>query len=132
VTDKPTSLDLEFRPEPEVIRSARDAANILESEIPQEKVDDVRLLVSELVTNAVRHGHLRPNDDWVRLRLRYDDDKLRVEVSDPGDGFNVPASPDQLSESGWGMYLLQQLADRWGVSSGGETRVWFELDLPHP
>ena len=56
---------------------------------------------------------------------------LRVEVHDPGGGF-VPSapSPDPARPSGWGLYLVAELADRWGVDSDERTRVWFELDRP--
>ena len=81
---------------------------------------DVRLLVSELVTNAVRHANLATGD-VIELVVELADHKLRVEVHDPGGGF-VPSapSPDPARPSGWGLYLVAELADRWGVDSDDE------------
>ena len=89
---------------------------------------DVRLLVSELVTNAVRHANLAPGD-VILLVIDLEDSVLRVEVHDPGGGFipRAPA-PDPARPSGWGLYLVEELADRWGVDSDDSTLVWFELD----
>jgi anti-sigma regulatory factor (Ser/Thr protein kinase) len=91
---------------------------------------DVRLLVSELVTNAVRHANLAAGD-VILLVIDVGDQMLRVEVHDPGGGF-VPTAPapDPARPSGWGLYLVAELADRWGVDSDDRTLVWFELDRP--
>jgi anti-sigma regulatory factor (Ser/Thr protein kinase) len=91
---------------------------------------DVRLLVSELVTNAVRHANITPGD-VILLVIDLEDSILRVEVHDPGGGFipRAPA-PDPARPSGWGLYLVEELADRWGVDSDERTLVWFELDRP--
>jgi len=91
---------------------------------------DVRLLVSELVTNAVRHANLAPGD-VILLVIDLEDSVLRVEVHDPGGGF-VPRAPapDPARPSGWGLYLVEELADRWGVDSDEQTLVWFEVDRP--
>jgi anti-sigma regulatory factor (Ser/Thr protein kinase) len=123
-----TAFDLEFNPSPAVIRTARDAASVLASEVSEEKLDDVRLLMSELVTNSIRHAGLGP-EDWVRVRLFIGGHRVRAEVSDPGEGFSTPPQPEQMAESGWGMYLLERIADRWGVEQGEGTCVWFELDV---
>src|SRR5436853_184032 len=95
--------------------------------IPQDKVDDVRLLVGELVTNCVRHAELSPRDR-VRVKLIVGDGRVRAEVSDPGRGFALPQGPDVLAESGWGMFLVEHISDRWGVENGEQTCVWFEVD----
>ena len=93
---------------------------------------EVRLLVSELVTNAVRHANLT-DGDVIGLVVELADDALRVEVHDPGGGF-VPSapSPDPARPSGWGLYLVAELADRWGVDSDERTLVWFELTAGRP
>ncbi|MDX6437830.1 MAG: serine/threonine-protein kinase RsbW [Gaiellaceae bacterium] len=89
----------------------------------------VRLLVSELFTNAVKYG--RPGDARVRLSLEIGDTHVRGEVGDHGRGFtevHVPM-PDAEAESGRGLAFLDAIADRWGVIHDGEICVWFELDL---
>jgi hypothetical protein len=54
---------------------------------------------------------------------------LRVEVHDPGHGFELRDAPsDPLRASGWGLVLVEELADRWGVDHAPRTRVWFEMD----
>ena len=54
---------------------------------------------------------------------------LRVAVSDPGIGFEKrPGPPTPGDPSGWGLYLVEQLADRWGLNRDGVTEVWFEID----
>jgi len=113
---------------PEAAAEARHALDTLSGHLPDGRMRDVRLLVSELVTNAVRHANLDAGDH-IELVIDLADQSLRVEVHDPGGGF-VPStpSPDPLRPSGWGLYLVAELADRWGVDSDDETLVWFELD----
>jgi anti-sigma regulatory factor (Ser/Thr protein kinase) len=113
---------------PEAAAEARHALDDLGGELPGGRMRDVRLLVSELVTNAVRHANLA-SEDVIELVVELADHKLRVEVHDPGGGF-VPSapSPDPSRPSGWGLYLVAELADRWGVDSHDTTLVWFEFD----
>lgn len=100
--------------------------------MPHEVQEDVLLLMTELITNAVRHGgdeRERPLTTEVRWR----DGRARVEVTDPSDG--TPSSdirPDATNEGGWGLFLVEQIADRWGfTSTASGTRVWFELRTEH-
>ena len=94
--------------------------------------ENAQLLVSELVTNSVRHGGL-PADASVEFSVRASAETLMVEVADAGRGFNGTLSLPRVaagtaSPSGWGLFLVEQIADRWGaVQQDGETRVWFEL-----
>ena len=123
-----TALDLEFAPRSAVVRTARDATSAVVPEVLEDRQDDVRLLVSEIVTNSVRHGDA---DEWIRLRVACGEGRIRVEVRSPGSdiSFERSAKPGAMRESGWGMYLLENLADRWGVSSAeGDTCVWFEVE----
>jgi anti-sigma regulatory factor (Ser/Thr protein kinase) len=115
---------------PEAAAEARHVLDDLAGAIPDGRMRDVRLLISELVTNAVRHADLDAGDA-IDLVIDIADQMLRVEVHDPGGGF-VPStpSPDPARPSGWGLYLVAELADRWGVDSDERTRVWFELDRP--
>jgi anti-sigma regulatory factor (Ser/Thr protein kinase) len=115
---------------PEAAAEARHVLDDLNDAIPDSRMRDVRLLISELVTNAVRHADL-DSGDAIDLVIDVADGMLRVEVHDPGGGF-VPSapSPDPARPSGWGLYLVAELADRWGVDSDDRTRVWFELDRP--
>jgi anti-sigma regulatory factor (Ser/Thr protein kinase) len=113
---------------PEAAAEARHALDDIGAAVPNAKLRDVRLLVSELVTNAVRHANLS-SGDVIRLVFEVADHALRVEVHDPGGGFVPTApSPDPARPSGWGLYLVAELSDRWGVDSDDTTLVWFELD----
>jgi anti-sigma regulatory factor (Ser/Thr protein kinase) len=110
--------------------AARRALAPLERHIAAPMLNDVRLLVSELVTNSVRHAAAGP-PAAVALDLRVSSRRLCVGVSDDGPGFEVERRDAGMeSDSGWGLFLVDQLADRWGVESNRLTRVWFELDLP--
>jgi anti-sigma regulatory factor (Ser/Thr protein kinase) len=96
--------------------------------LPARVRDDVILLVSELVTNAVRHAGAGPERP-LRMQLSGASHWVRVAVADQGPGFAGHLEPPPGTESGgWGLFLVDQIADRWGVeptSSG--SRVWFEI-----
>ena len=91
--------------------------------LPPDRLADARLLVTELVSNGVLHG-----DGDVRLRVDASSETLHVEVVDEGNGFRaVRRVPDR--DGGWGLGIVEALADRWGVFAGS-THVWFEIDRP--
>ena len=105
---------------------ARHALDGLDGRLPADQLGDVRLLVSELVTNAIRHAEL---SEAIRLVVTVSDGAIRVEVRDDGAGFEVETPPtDPERSSGWGLFLVETLADRWGVERGPGALVWFELD----
>ena len=87
----------------------------------------VRLLVSELVANAVQHAPAGP-EATVQLKLTTSREGVRVEVTDEGAGFEPPSTRTEPLRDGFGLVLLDQLADRWGVTVDRGARVWFELD----
>jgi len=123
-------MDIELEGTPQAAATAREALDELSAHVPERRLRDVRLLVSELVTNAVRHAGLKAGDR-IGLLVARRDTVLRVEVDDPGTGFDLrPPRPDPARASGWGLYLVDELADRWGMdrSGRGGTRIWFELD----
>ena len=88
--------------------------------------DDVRLLVSELVTNSVRHAALTP-DMTIRISVALVHGAVRIEVEDPGDGGIAAVPPDREHGGGFGLYLVELLAERWGSTNDGNTCVWAEL-----
>jgi anti-sigma regulatory factor (Ser/Thr protein kinase) len=96
--------------------------------MPQEKVDVARLLVTELVTNAVQHGA-----GTVVLHVARDGVRVRVHVEDESPDLPVVVEPKQpWPDRGAGMRLVAALADSWGVAPRGDgqpgKRVWFALD----
>ena len=121
-------LELSFAPAPSAATDAR--AKVTErfgSRLAARVLEDVRLLVTELVTNALRHGSLRKGDR-VSLKASLADDMLRIEVRDPGrDGEVAPRAPGARSGGGYGLYLVDKLAKRWGVDRQDGTLVWCEL-----
>lgn len=115
---------------PEAASRARAVINDeLGSSVPGKVLEDATLLVSELVTNAVRHAP-KAGSPEVELRLKVDAERIRVVVSDPGAGFvATPRLPTASESSGWGLYLVDRIADRWGVISKDRNEVWFELNV---
>jgi anti-sigma regulatory factor (Ser/Thr protein kinase) len=121
-------LDLRLAVGPRAPGQARHALDDLSQEVTPDVLDQIRLLVSELVTNSVRHAGLE-TADRIGVRVKADHRRVRVEVSDPGPGFSEDQPlPSIYQDSGWGLYLVEQIADRWGIDKGRETSVWFEID----
>lgn len=96
-------------------------------------LENTELLVSELVTNSVRHAGLA-SPQSIELCLRASPEAVLVEVTDPGRGFGgyrprldraARLAADQAS--GFGLFLVARIANRWGIVENGQTRVWFEL-----
>ena len=84
-------------------------------------------LASELVTNSCRHADA--GDEPIALELEVEGDMVRLSVTDAGQGFEPEVQRFDLdSESGRGLFIVDALADRWGVERSGGTRVWAELD----
>ena len=120
-------LTFELPPRTDAVPTARSALDPLRGAISAETLDDARLLVSELVTNAIRHAELG-SDDVIEVSATVVDGVLHVAVRDGGVGFRSsprPAEPRDVG--GWGLYLVSEIADRWGTSEDGCTEVWFEL-----
>lgn len=122
------NFELELPRELDSAAAARQAIGELANRLPEDVVGDVRLLVSELVTNALRHAELSASDH-ITLAVQVTPETVRVEVTDPGTGFDPGDTPtDPRDADGWGLYLVSTLSDAWGVEiDGGETLVWFEL-----
>jgi anti-sigma regulatory factor (Ser/Thr protein kinase) len=115
--------------EPGSIPRARRELQRLEGEVDDLTLRNTRLLVSELVTNAVRHVPAGDADS-IELSVAREDASLRVEVRDGGPGFEpVPRTEGQDDSSGWGLHILARLASDWGVEARGGTRVWFVLPV---
>ena len=108
-------------------RRARSIAReVLGARLADHRRNDLLVLVTELVTNAVRHAGLGP-EDTVVLHLAAAAGVVRVEVCDGGPGFD-PAGREPGPGGGFGLVLLRRLADRWGVDLRGGACAWFELD----
>ena len=111
------------------VRARRFVERELEHDISAAVVEDVKLLVSELVTNGIRHGSSHPRD-VITIELIVDG-TIQCAVSDRGRGFAAARAAPSGPESGWGLGLVEQIAETWGLNhSPTETRVWFEVADP--
>ena len=120
------SLVVELTPTPMAAPEAR-ALIGGNGTLPGSVRDDVLLLVTELVTNAVLHSSAGP-DTLVRVELRRGKDMVSVAVSDEGTGFAAEPPLQRNETDGWGLALVDRIADRWAVAqTGSGTRAWFEI-----
>ncbi|MFD7291589.1 ATP-binding protein [Streptomyces sp. NPDC059863] len=95
-----------------------------------ERLDDVRLCASELVTNALLPG--TSADDVIFVRVELHDAQLLVEVHDGGDGTPRQRQVQDTSDNGRGLFLVSAIADDWGVAAreGPGKRVWASFKVP--
>jgi anti-sigma regulatory factor (Ser/Thr protein kinase) len=115
---------------PDAAAEARQAIAKLRTDLDPPLMETLRLLVTELVTNSVRHTDC----DALTLRVAVGKSAVLTEVTDEGPGFDAMAAleaeqaDDRDPNGGWGLFLVERLARDWGVKEdGGSKRVWFEL-----
>jgi len=93
----------------------------------RERLGDLRLVLSEVVSNAVRHGS---DTEAIELAVTPKGDYLCVQVTDSGNGLAPrprATAPDE--DGGWGFFLIEHMTRRWGMTrEDSHTRVWFEFD----
>ena len=95
-------------------------------DLPEAVASDIKLLATEIVSNAVRHANLDPSEEII-LRI-VADGYVRVEVTDPGPPFEPELRRLEPGPSGWGLFLVDTIAASWGVEAEGTgKKVWFEL-----
>src|SRR6478736_1189826 len=106
--------------------------------LPPRVREDAQLLVTELVSNSIRHAELRA-DERIRIWAGWSGRRLKVIVRDRDDG--QPSQPVRIAgsirpapgaESGWGLFIVNQLATSWGAINDGGTGYWFELHASRP
>jgi anti-sigma regulatory factor (Ser/Thr protein kinase) len=129
-SERPGSFRRSFRPELGAATAARQALNDLRSQVDDDLLERSRLALTEVITNCVKHARLGPSqliDVQVALFVAL----LRIEVKDDGPGFQPALTrpdPSSVAAGGWGLWLVDQLTDRWGVDCSHSTRVWLEFD----
>jgi two-component sensor histidine kinase len=110
-----------------VSEARRWAASVTEGLLDADRAESLRLVVSELVTNALRHG---ADGERIDLTVTPKPEFLCVQVTDDGPG--IAPRPRALStedDGGFGLFFVEQLTRRWGVTrENRRTRVWFALD----
>jgi anti-sigma regulatory factor (Ser/Thr protein kinase) len=125
-------MSFELAGGPYAVTASRLAIAGLDDKLDPNVLFDMRLLVSELVTNCVKHARVGP-DESIDLTIEIAEDKVRVSVRDNGPGFEPPerAPTEEAAEagSGWGLFLVEQLSASWGVEREQGAIVWFELPL---
>jgi signal transduction histidine kinase len=94
------------------------------SDLPRGTLDLLLLLVSELVTNSVRHSGAIPGER-LQIALERGEGTIHVDVQDTGPGFDRR----NLAPGPHGLQVVESGADRWGIDGSGPTTVWFELDV---
>jgi anti-sigma regulatory factor (Ser/Thr protein kinase) len=120
----PQQLTVDIERDRTAPAAARRAVERLDTLAP-DVLPDVKLLVSELVSNSVKYGR----DGQVTLILTSDaPEHVHVEVVDQGSGFvPVARARPKTEPGGWGLHMVESLTQRWGVREGS-THVWFEID----
>jgi anti-sigma regulatory factor (Ser/Thr protein kinase) len=123
-----SQLHMRMRSGPQAAAEGRHALDRLDGALDSDQLSELRLLVTELLTNSIRHG--AGPEDWIALDVEIYANAMRVVVTDRGPGFVPEPTPQPHRDrpGGWGLCLVDRLADRWGVISDGTTEVWFELD----
>jgi anti-sigma regulatory factor (Ser/Thr protein kinase) len=95
-----------------------------------QRIDEVLLATSELVSNAVLHGDLREGVDSIRVTVHVGEGSVRVAVQQPtpAEGVAIVNDPDlgRTAPGGFGLRLVDELVDEWGYEAGPPGRVWFE------
>jgi anti-sigma regulatory factor (Ser/Thr protein kinase) len=119
-----SELELRLPPVSDSIPQARHTLDRFAGSVDGPLLGDLKLLVSEAVTNSIRHGGVGP----IELRISVGPRIVRVEVEDHGPGFEAAVGDGGGErESGWGLLLVDRLSARWGVIASSTTTVWFEL-----
>jgi anti-sigma regulatory factor (Ser/Thr protein kinase) len=120
----PAELNVEIPRTAQAPFLARRALGELEGSVDPQLLPDLRLLVSELITNSVKYG----GDGPVRLEVSARHDRVRAEIIDQGSGFTPVGRDGDLERvGGWGLHLVEELTSAWGTRKGS-THVWFEID----
>lgn len=118
-----------FAHAPESVTAARRFATDVLEGAPAAALEVVRLLVSELASNCIRH-----TDTGFELTIRQTGHEIRVEATDRGSGEPTVRRPGPLDPNGRGLQIIDMLSSAWGVeqSSGVGKTVWFTVELQAP
>ena len=111
---------------PEAAVQARRLLDRLESRVPEDKLVDARIVLSEVVTNSYKHAG-NPSGAPIEITLVDSVDRLRLEIMDRSIFDPSPETTEELRDAKWGLHIVDMVADRWGrITEGG---IWVELDI---
>jgi anti-sigma regulatory factor (Ser/Thr protein kinase) len=134
LVDAPLLVDASLPARPNAPREARKMLRARLQLLDTANREVLELLTSELVANSARHAGLEATDQ-IGLQIRSTGDWIRVDVIDSGRPFEprVPLAKSTQDGSGWGLYMVNQTADRWGILRRAPYRhVWFEMRISVP
>jgi serine/threonine-protein kinase RsbW len=122
----PSTLHVEVPAQPTSVATVRQAVRERD-ELPEAALADLEVVVSELVTNSIRHAGLT-NQDTVSMTVIYGERRLRVEVTDQGPGFDrgLIETIRPNADGGFGLSIVSMLSEQWGLDSG-QGLVWAEM-----
>jgi len=123
-------LDLERNDEAPSLARAAILGFCEDRELSPSTLATLVLLTSEIVTNAVIHPDVEP-PGLIRVYAQINHETIRIEVSDSGNGFVPHPRHHERLDGGYGLYLVEKEATRWGVEQAPQTTVWFELETTH-
>jgi anti-sigma regulatory factor (Ser/Thr protein kinase) len=125
-----TEIRKELPPSPVATALARQALDgWLSTLVGEQTADDIRVAATELVSNAVRHGRLGPDDKIVLFgTVDSVEGIVRIEVEQPSLASARVKPGTYLAESGLGLRIVDKVSKRWGSDEGPPGVVWFEID----
>jgi hypothetical protein len=120
-------------PKAESARLARSALEPVRQFLDKTRFEDLRLVIHELIIEAVG-GLDSTQRERISLQVECDADRVRASIGDGASAYFLPSRVPQPGEVGWAVYLVQRLADVWGVRRDGDrSAVWVEFSRePNP
>jgi hypothetical protein len=130
MTTEAVAIDLPL--EPLSARRARQQLEPFRKALDEITFIDLRLLISELVIEAL-NAESEAQDARIQMCVELRDDRVHAEISDGAVAYRVPPPHPEPGESGWALYLVRRLSRRWGVRRSSESSmVWLEMARPQP
>jgi anti-sigma regulatory factor (Ser/Thr protein kinase) len=115
-----------FDPEPAMVAGLRREMERFAERFSKVELYNLKVMISEMTTNAIRHGARRPGDHFT-ISWWEEEEFLRVLIENPGPAFSPDPQIDHDTPGGRGIWLVSELADRWGVTChNSEVQVWAE------
>jgi anti-sigma regulatory factor (Ser/Thr protein kinase) len=126
---RPGSFRLSLAPDSLAPKRARSALTELDVGLDPAVRERSSVVLSELITNCIKHAGLG-GSERIDVEFSIRPELVRLEVTDPGDGFEIVALEPGRDDGtgGWGFWLIEQMTDRWGVDFSHSTNVWCEFD----